>query len=69
MQNIHPWLQVDDDFESDSDEEQPSYSNLSSIVEEGPGRQKRRRESDTSIGTVESDIGGSVTTVNTNFHI
>ena len=56
--------QVDDDLESDSDEEQPSFSNLSSIVEEESVR-RRRRESETSTGTEESDMGpGSFTNIN-----
>ena len=64
-------LQVDDDLESDSDEEQPSFSNLSSIVEEGPGSVRRRRvESETSTGTVESDLGpGSLTNINHHINI
>ena len=51
-------------MESDSDEEQPSFSNLSSIVEEESVR-RRRRESETSTGTVESDLDpGSFTNIN-----
>ena len=62
---------MDDDLESDSDEEQPSFSNLSSIVEEGPGSVRRRRvESETSTGTVESDLGpGSFTNINHHINI
>ena len=59
-------------MESDSDEEQPTFSNLSSIVEERPGsvRRRRRGESETSTGTVESDLGpGSLTNISNHINI